>query len=160
MGGTAGASFIVSVLSLLQDSQVDVANFYTGEIQGFGLFNYYGTPKKNYYGMKAFSLMLETPIRIQATLPIPQSTILAGINENRDRLNVLIALNGKSKQQLKIQVNNIFWNQQTDCNISAVNSDKNLESIANSLLQLTNNLIEITSESPSVLFLQLRPAKK
>ncbi len=160
MGGTAGSSFLVSVLSLLQDSQVDVANFYTGEIQGFGLFNYYGAPKKNYYGMKAFSLMLGTPTRIQATLPIPQSTILAGVNENRDRVNVLIALNSKTKQQLKIQINNIFWNQQTDCNILAVNSDKNLEPISNTLLQPPNNLIKITCEPPTVLLLELQPAKK
>ncbi len=160
MGGPVGASFLVSVLSLLQDAQVDIANFYTGEIQGFGLFNYYGTPKKTYYGMKAFTLMLETPTRIQATLPIPQSTILAGVNQNKDKLCILIAFNGTTKQQLNIQCKNIFWNEQSRCNILAVNSNKNLESLTNFLLQPSDNKIQITCESPTVLLLELKPAKK
>ena len=42
---------------------VDMANYYTAEIQRFGLFNFKGVPQEAFYAFKAFRELLETPQR-------------------------------------------------------------------------------------------------
>ena len=51
IGGPRGAAFAATALMQLQDSPVDVANYFTGEIQGFGLFNFHGVPRKTFYAV-------------------------------------------------------------------------------------------------------------
>jgi hypothetical protein len=46
MGGPEGAAFLACVLSDLQDSPVDVGNYYNGETSTFGLFDRFAVPKK------------------------------------------------------------------------------------------------------------------
>jgi hypothetical protein len=67
MGSARGAAFVASVLIDLQDSPVDIANFYTGDSSPFGLFSRHGVPKKTFYAMKAFRKLLDTQRRIATT---------------------------------------------------------------------------------------------
>lgn len=158
MSGCAGAAFIVSVLTALQDLPVDAANFYTGEIQGFGLFDYYGTPKKNYYGMKAFSTILETPIRIESSISLPESTIISGTNNEKNKINVLIALYSKKTEQFKLQFKDLFFSSaNTDCEIYIVNSEKNLDLYGRKKITRSEPFIEFNIESPAVLLISLKP---
>jgi xylan 1,4-beta-xylosidase len=92
MSGAAGAAFAASGLILLQDAAVDMANFYTGEVQGFGLFNYHGVPKKSYYAFKAFADMLDTPARVEARAERDgQLALLAGTDAKLTRAAVLVS---------------------------------------------------------------------
>lgn len=158
MCGPSGAAFLVSVLTMLQDLPVDAANFYTGEIQGFGLFNYYGTPKKNFYGMKAFKSLLETPVRLKSSISIPDSTVIAGVNENKDRANVLIAFNKKKNLQFRFELKNAFWKNKTLCEVFAVDSEKNLELVTRKTLASPQPYIDLDVKSPTVLLITLSPA--
>lgn len=65
-----GASFVASVLTLLQDSPLDVANYYdTNPGSCFcGLFDIYGSPQKTFYALKAFSQMLDYPDRVHSVV--------------------------------------------------------------------------------------------
>jgi xylan 1,4-beta-xylosidase len=65
MAGTAGAAFVGTALSELQDTPVDVCNFYHGELGGFGLFNEYGAPNQVSYVMRAFSKLAAMRVRAQ-----------------------------------------------------------------------------------------------
>src|SRR6185369_13904300 len=49
MGGPAGAAFTAYTLMALQDTKVEIANYYSAEVQGFGMFNIHGTPKKTFF---------------------------------------------------------------------------------------------------------------
>jgi len=60
-----GAAFIVASLIELQDAPLEVANFYHGEIGGFGLFNEQGVPQKAWQAMRAFRALLDTPRRVR-----------------------------------------------------------------------------------------------
>ena len=63
--GAAGAAFDASVLTLLQDSTVNIANFYHGTtVVLWGMFNPHGVPNKTYYTFEAFKSLLETPERV------------------------------------------------------------------------------------------------
>ena len=61
-----GASFALSALIRLQDAAVDVANFFHGEIGGFGLFDEFGGETDVFRAFKAFNTVLtHTPIRVE-----------------------------------------------------------------------------------------------
>jgi xylan 1,4-beta-xylosidase len=64
MRGPRGAAFAAWALMSLQDAPVDMANFYTAEIQMFGMFNFNGVPQKTFYAFKAFRELLDTPRRV------------------------------------------------------------------------------------------------
>ncbi|MGC8828544.1 MAG: GH39 family glycosyl hydrolase [Verrucomicrobiia bacterium] len=160
MGGPPGAAFLVSVLTMLQDLPVDAANFYTGEIQGFGLFNYYGAPKKNYYAMKAFKTLLETPLRLEATIPAENSTILAGINENKDKINILISLNSKKTEQFRVALKDLFWKSNSICEIYIVDSVKNLDLINRKTFNKDDMYIDLDIKSPAVVLISLMASQK
>ncbi|QEL16017.1 GH39 family glycosyl hydrolase [Limnoglobus roseus] len=54
LGGPEGAAFAAAALCLLQDAPLDVANYFSAEAQGMGLFSPHGVPNKVFYAMAAF----------------------------------------------------------------------------------------------------------
>jgi xylan 1,4-beta-xylosidase len=56
MSDAAGGAFIATTLIELQDSPVDAGNLFHGELGGFGLFNEFGVPQKNYHALRVDSL--------------------------------------------------------------------------------------------------------
>jgi hypothetical protein len=75
--GATGASFVAFMLMLLQDSPVDVANYYTGDTSWWGLFDPYGVPRKPFYAFKAFASLLETPNRVRCDIDGAEDQVLA-----------------------------------------------------------------------------------
>ena len=65
MAGAPGAAFIVTSLLELQDTPLDVANFFHGELGGFGIFTEQGVPLKAYQAFRAFQGLMETPRRVE-----------------------------------------------------------------------------------------------
>ena len=90
--GPKGAAFVASVLMLLQNEPVDVANYYTTTAGMFGIFSEYGECYKTYYAFRAFAELLKTPIRLQATYDSQNGlAALAGINQEKTQINILLA---------------------------------------------------------------------
>lgn len=105
MGGPEGAAFLACVLSDLQDSPVDVGNYYSGETSAFGLFDRVGVPKKTYYAMKAFRMLLDTPNRVRVQgWDKEQGTILAGGNADGSQWTVLISCHKNMETELKLTI--------------------------------------------------------
>lgn len=91
--GPAGAAFAATVLILLQDRPVDVAAYFTGEIQGFGLFDFHGTPRLTFQAFRAFRALLETPQRVAVPEPEPGNPVLAaGVSSDLRRATILVVL--------------------------------------------------------------------
>ncbi|MEI6168612.1 MAG: hypothetical protein WCS52_15620 [bacterium] len=72
-----GASFVASVLSLLQDASVDVANYYDTQPWSpwCGLFDIYGVPQKTFHAFKAFRQLLDYPDRVHAEVSVDGGTV-------------------------------------------------------------------------------------
>ncbi|WCJ57950.1 hypothetical protein NXS98_09430 [Fontisphaera persica] len=127
MSGPAGAAFAACVLTHLQEAPVEVANFYTGEIQGFGLFNFHGTPQKNYYAFLAFRRMLDTPERV-VTEGAPQGmTVLAGRHFARKELQVLFANFRQPERELAVHLRGLPWETETEWEWRVVDEQSNLD---------------------------------
>ena len=109
LGGIEGAAFAACVLSDLQDSPVDVGNMFTGDTNPFGLFTRYGVPRKNFYAFKAFRMMLDTPERLKVAGSYEGSTILAGVNKQRDMITLLVSNHNAKDPQFDLQLDQLPW---------------------------------------------------
>lgn len=156
MSGPAGAAFAACVLTLLQDAPVDVANFYTGEIQGFGLFNFHGTPQKNYYGFLAFRRMLDTPERVAVDGVSPGMTALAGRQTKARTLHVLISNFRQPAAEVTVELHHLPWQTETTWEWRVVSDASNLELRAQGRLEAGANQISQALPAPAVGLLTLR----
>jgi hypothetical protein len=90
--GPKGAAFAAWTLMALQDAPVDMADFYTAEVQMFGMFNIHGVPQKTYYAFRAFREMLETPKRVRTPECVAgRIALCAGVSGGNDRAAVLLS---------------------------------------------------------------------
>jgi len=153
IGGAPGAAFVACALSSFQDCPIDVANYYTGEIQGFGLFTFDGVPKKTFYAIKAFRALLDTPIRFAITNASAGLTLCAGRNVAGTEAAVLISNFNSAEKKARFSIKNLPWSGPTLFDTKIVNAEKNLE--AGPSGQLRDDLVELQIPAPSVLLLRL-----
>ena len=102
-----GAVFLVSALIELQSAPLDAACFYSADSQPFGLFSLHGTPKKTFHAMKAFRTLLDTPLRIAITTPVPSGVrIAAGVSPDLTQGSILLADSAEGRTPFRIRYRN------------------------------------------------------
>jgi len=138
MGGAHGAAFVVCTLIYLQDSPVDVANFYSGDTNQFGLFNRYGAPKKTFYAMKAFVALLDTPVRVKASGSKPAGAwagkpgdmaVCAGINQAGTEAAILVGNFRCEEKDLQLSIEHLPWRGDVQWEIFRIDSSHDLECV-------------------------------
>jgi hypothetical protein len=158
IGGAAGAAFAGSVLLLLQDTPVDSAQYFTGEIQGFGLFNFHGTPRKNYYAFKAFSQLLDCPIRL-TTPSSPETKWVFGAGLAKDKQSAaILACNLRCPDSnLTLELSHAPWTERTHFEVFCVNDQYNLDRVETGVI-LNHEPRKLPSfAAPTVLLIKLKP---
>jgi hypothetical protein len=90
--GAEAAAFATAVLIQLQDTPLDVANYFCAgaDTLHWGMFDEYGVPSPTYYAFRAFNELTKTPIRIPVTSPASVYGC-AGLSEANDRAGLLLA---------------------------------------------------------------------
>lgn len=71
------AAFVVAALTGLQDTPLDMANYYTGSTLRWGFYDPYGVRNPCYYAMKAFSLLAAYEQRIAVSVSGDATSIRA-----------------------------------------------------------------------------------
>ena len=107
--GLEGASLAASVLIALQDTPVDMSNFYNASLLNFGMFHFDGEPAKPYFAFKAFSMLCaKTPIRLAVNGSEPDEgiAVLAGISEDEKVINLLVSNFQSAKIKHVIELRN------------------------------------------------------
>jgi hypothetical protein len=157
MGGPAGAAFAVNGLMLLQDAPVDAANFYTGALDGFGLFNLHGVPKKVFYGIKAFRELLHTPVRVEPSGgDAGQLVILAGVNARGTQAAVLVSHFKTPAAPLRLTARGLPWKGPTRAEVFVVDETHNLDRTQTT--DLRDGSLALDLQPPSVVLVRLHPA--
>ena len=170
MSGPAGAAFAACGLMLLQDAPMDVANFYTGEIQGFGLFNYQGVPKSSYYAFKAFRELLDTPMRVEARGEIDgRMAVLAGTDADRKHVGLPSApwprwpgmemprrTNG-ARSRCPSGFCNLPWSGRSVYEVLLIDDRHELTRLGEGVLEGTESSLMLELTAPSVVLVKLRP---
>jgi hypothetical protein len=156
MGGAKGAAFIVTALLQLQDAPLDAANFFHGELGGFGLFNEHGVPLKSYYAFRAFSELLQMPQRVEANGTFKDGlSIGAGVNAPKNQATVLISNFNHLPSKLHLKFKNLPWQGATDYEVQLVDANHNLDT-----LQPPTRLgesLNLNLPAPGLALVHLRP---
>ena len=110
IGGPEGAAFLLCAMIDLQTAPVDVTNYYCGDTNWWGLFDRYGVPRKTFYAMRAFRMLLDTPVRVQASTSDTNLSVCAGLNQDRTMATIIGAHLHKGDEKVKLQASNLPWN--------------------------------------------------
>ena len=158
MQGAAGAAFTACVLSNLQDSPVDAANYYAFTHHGFGLFSPHGLPQKPYYAMLAFRSLLETPLRVGTSGSSPEtSAVIAGLNRERNELRLLISNLALKDESILLQIAKLPWPGASRFELSVVDSTRSLEVVRSGEMEDACELGDVL-KAPSLALLRVWPA--
>jgi hypothetical protein len=156
--GVAGAAFDASVLMLLQDSTVNIANFYHGAtIVMWGLFNEHGVPKKTYYTFKAFKSLLETPERVATGgSDLSGLAAIAGLSQDKTQATLLISNFGTDCSRYNIRLENLPWKEGVIYEKYALDKNHDLDLVKTETLAGTSVVFPEDVEVPSVCLIRLK----
>ena len=159
MRGPRGAAFAAWALMSLQDAPVDMANFYTAEIQMFGMFNFNGVPQKNFYAFKAFRALLDTPQRVW-TPPCKagQMAVCAGLDSSRSRAAILLSNFDTTNSVPELVIRGLPWVPPARFELLLVDADRNLELVRHGAVGADGRLLLPELKAPAVGLVRLSPA--
>jgi xylan 1,4-beta-xylosidase len=158
MGGPKGAAFASWTLISLQDAPVDAANFYTAEVQMFGMFSLNGVPRKNYYAFKAFRGLLDTPRRVR-TPPCDAGhvAVCAGLDSANARATILLSNFNAPDSETDLVLRGLPWRAQACFELYLVDASHDLQLVRKGTLQTDERLELDELKAPSVALLKLSP---
>jgi xylan 1,4-beta-xylosidase len=156
MSGAEGAAFVDCALVALQDSRVDAANYYRADATIFGLFDRYGVPARTYYAFRAFRMLMETPVRIQATgTDAGHFYVCAGTNSDGSRVGILISNFDSRDGNFALKVHHLPWNGGTRLEEFRVGTNSSLEKVRAETIQQMDTPLDISLKSPAVCLVRL-----
>ena len=158
MRGPEGAAFAAWTLMSLQDAPVDMANFYTAEIQAFGLFNFNGVPQKTFYAFRAFRELLDTPRRVQ-TPPCAAGHVAscAGLNLSGTSAAVLLSNFNSAGTPTELVLRGLPWSAPTQFAIKLVDATHEAQEVRHGTLPPVGPLTLPELKAPAVILLKLSP---
>ena len=158
MRGPKGAAFATWVLMSLQDAPVDMANYYTAEIQMFGMFNFNGVPQKTFYAFKAFRALLDTPQRVQTPqCEVGRVAACAGLNAEGTRAAVLLSNFNTADGAGNLAVRDLPWKAPTGFELYLVDANHDFQLARRGTLGADGHLAIPELKGPGVALLKLSP---
>jgi hypothetical protein len=144
-------------LIFLHDSPVDVANYYTADHQGFGLFSAYGVPKKTFFAFKAFKTLLDAPLRVEARGSVPgRLAACAGVSRDRTQAMVLIGNFRSPDDRIDLTMKNLPWEGAASYEVLVVDAEYDLKQVRRGELPANEFKLALDLKAPSVALIKLR----
>jgi hypothetical protein len=158
MRGPKGAAFAAWALMSLQDAPVDMANFYTAEVQMFGLFDFNGVPQKTFHAFKAFRALLDTPRRVQTpACEAGQIAVCAGLNAGNNQAAILLSNFNTADSGLQLAVRQLPWSAPTRFELELVDARHDFQLARQGTLGEDGRLTLGELTAPAVALLKLSP---
>lgn len=131
MSGPEGAAFCAKMLMLLQDSGVDVANYYSGDTQRWGMFDQYGVPRKVYHAFRAFNELCRTPRRVACSWEAQDGpTACAGLAADGASASVLLSNFDQEDVTSNLDLRNLPWKESLRARVYRVDAAGDFELVA------------------------------
>jgi len=109
--GCEGASLAAACLIAMQDSPIDMANYYDATNGWYGMFHDYGAPGKPFFAFKAFKILLDTApnrLEVEGSDPDDGLAVLAGASpDNRTRQILISNFQNPAPDPWKITLDNL-----------------------------------------------------
>ena len=158
MRGPKGAAFAAWALISLQDAPVDMANFYTAEVQMFGMFNFNGVPQKTFYAFKAFRAVLDTPRRVQTpNCEAGHVAVCAGLNAGNSRAAILLSNFNTPDGVSALAARQLPWDAPTAFELYLVDGKNDFQLARRGTLGADGRVALAELLAPAVALLKLSP---
>jgi len=158
MTGAAGAAFIATGLLELQDVPLDMANLFHGELGGFGLFNEFGVPQKNYYALKAFQALRDTGKRVVTEGAVPGKVAIgAGLKGGTGGAVVMISYFADARMDFHLELQHMPWLGGTIAEIRRIDEGHDFGLLSTMTSAAPVITLALTVTNPAVTLIQLRP---
>ncbi|MEA2025297.1 MAG: hypothetical protein U9O18_01265 [Chloroflexota bacterium] len=154
-----GAAFAAGTLLALQDSRVDVANYYDGQPSALfcGLFDPYGVPQKTFYAFKAFRALCDAGARVEATVGSEAAGLFAGAAARPGGEGVALISNvsGPSREY-RIHLDGLATGTRYDGEIYRIDAEHDLDRVGTIQLDPATPTLDLAIAADSGLLLRLR----
>jgi hypothetical protein len=162
--GPNGAAFVATSLMRLQDSPLDMANFYTADTNPWGMFDEWGIPGRVYFAFVAFNQLTKTPNRVTCELqgaPRPEITMCAGTSDDRKTASILVSNFGEAPRKVAIRLQNVPLPQPAQVEMLAVDAEHEFTSIGKTTLNENTPVLTLDLPGNAVYLVRLgtAPAK-
>jgi xylan 1,4-beta-xylosidase len=160
MRGAKGAACAASVLMLLQDSRLEMANHYAADINPWSMFDEYGIPGKLYYAFVAFNQLMTTPNRVACEYDAakqPEITMCAGVSEDGKTASILISNYGLAQSSLAINLQNLPFVGPVQVETLAVDATHEFTRVSKAALEPGKPLLTLSIPGNAVYLTRLRP---
>ena len=155
--GPQGAAFVACVLLGLQDAPLDMANFYTGDNGGWGLFTHFGVPKKTYHAYRAFKALVDHPDRVAVEGGKPgELNAVAGLSTEHRELAIVVSNFKSADRQIQLALQNLPWTGSSTSELLLLDQEHNLERVRKEEHRDATIKIEQNLPAPGVLLLYVR----
>jgi len=160
MSGSRAAAFVLSSLLQFQQAPIDVANFFHGEVGGFGLFNENGLRMKPFYAFQAFN-NLARHFKPVATGPQGRSLVItAGVHTNDNLAVILVCNDQPEEKQVLFEIQNFPWSGATVQNIEILDATGDWEPLKNQEGSVQRQIAKFTIPPTSSLRIFFSPRKQ
>ncbi len=161
MAGAPGAAFIATSLIELQESPLDMGNFFHGELGGFGIFNEQGVPQKAWQAFRAFQALVETPRRVEAAGGVPGKLgFAAGLSGNGREATVLVSNYADSRENFVLNWKGFAWTGGVTAEIHTVSAGRDYKDIRTEKLEGETASLHLALKAPALMLVRLRPADR
>jgi len=156
--GPEGAAFAAGTLLALQDSPVDVANYYDGQPSALfcGLFDPYGVPQKTFYAFKALRALCDAGPRVEATVGPDADGLFVGAAGREDGEGVVLISNvSGTSREYRLRFDGLAAGKGYWCDTYCVDAEHELGQVGATRIEPATPTLDLTIGANSVLLLRL-----
>ncbi|HEX2747514.1 MAG TPA: sialate O-acetylesterase [Verrucomicrobiales bacterium] len=158
MAGAPGAAFIATSLLELQDSPLDVGNFFHGELGGFGLFTEQGVPQKAWQAFRSFQTLVETPQRVEAHGAVAGKLgFAAGLSTDGREAAILVSNFADPRGATVLTWKDFAWTGGVTAEIRTVSAESDYANPRTVRLEGDVASLRLALKAPALAVVRLRP---
>jgi hypothetical protein len=161
MRGPRGAAFTATALMLLQDTPLDMANFYAADTNPWSMFNELGIPGRVYYTFVAFNQLTKTPNRVACdgkSLAESKITMCAGLSDDRKTASILVSNFKAAPCKVAICLQNLPLPQPVQAETFAVDASHEFASIGKTTVKSDGSTLTLDLPDNAVYFVRFGPS--
>ena len=160
MAGAPGAAFVVASLLELQDTPLDVSNFYHGELGGFGIFTEQGVPLKAYQALRAFQALMETPRRVETQGAMAgKLACVAGLSGNGREATILVSNFADPRSETILNWKGFCWTGGVTAEIRTIDAGHDFSKARTETITGESASLHLELAAPAIAVVRLRPSE-
>ena len=158
MAGAPGAAFVAASLLELQDTPIDVCNFYHGELGGFGLFTEQGVPLKIYQALRAFQGLVETPRRVETRGAVAgKLACAAGLGADGREASFLVSNFADPRSEIMLNWKGFAWVGGVTAEIRTVAAESDFAKPRSETVSGESGSLRLMLKAPALALIRLWP---